>query len=277
MSVGKFSVLLSVYYKEDVRYLTESLKSLASQNCKADEVVLVEDGPIPVELALVIDSFREQLRLRSIRLKRNLGLTIALNEGLKHCSYSLVARMDTDDMALPERFQKQIHLFENFPDLDVVGTYAMEINEYGLEGNLRKMPVSNELIYSNMFTNPFIHSSVMFKKSSVLSIGGYNQTLIRRQDYELWFRCAKAKMKFYNIPEPLQLYRFTEKTHARQNVKLMLEQALIGYRGVASLNQPYWKSLCCFIPFFRSLLPQKLRHIVYSRMKIVDPRQKTIE
>jgi glycosyltransferase involved in cell wall biosynthesis len=265
---------MSVYEKETPRFLSQCLNSLIQQTYKPDEVVLVEDGPISDDLVGVIDSFREKLNIVSVCLSTNSGLAVALNEGLNYCKNDLVARMDTDDVALPERFQHQVDFLEDNSDVDIVGSFAQEIDENGSFTNLRKMPISHDAIYDNLFACPFIHPSVMFNKSSILSIGGYNEALVRRQDYDLWFRCAQAGMKFYNIPEFLLLYRFTEKTHSRQSTSLMLNQAMIGYCGVRSLSQPYWKSLACFIPLVRSMLPDRLSHVVYSLMKPFDPRQK---
>lgn len=273
----QFSVLMSVFGKEKPEFLSDALFSVwDAQNLKPDQIVLVKDGDLTLDLDKVISDWKVKLGmvLTVVSLPENVGLGAALNHGMRHCQYELVARMDTDDIALPERFQKQLNLFKNNPGLDVVGSFALEIDEHGVVGNIRQMPVSHDFIYDNLFTNPFIHPSVMFKKSSILSIGGYNEALIRRQDYDLWFRCAKVGMKFYNIPEPLLLYRFTDKTHARQSIKVMLNQSMIGYRGVSLLNQPYWKSLSCFVPLLRSMLPGKLQHTVYSWMRLFDPRQK---
>ena len=136
------------------------------------------------------------------------------------------------------------------------------------------MPLIHQDIYDNLYTCPIIHPTVMFKKTIVEQVGGYDKTLTRRQDYDLWFRCAKIGAKFANVNNPLLLYRFTINTHKKQNLNLMLSQANVGYKGVRLLKQSYWKALACYIPVFRSLLPNKLQHIVYKVLKKFDPRQK---
>lgn len=267
------SVLISVYSGENPIFLSKCLQSFLAQVRPADEIVLVKDGPLPAELEQVIELFLPVLPLKLVKLSVNSGLATALNAGLVACSCEYVARMDTDDILLPERFSVQLSYMQQYPDIDLVGSFATEINESGDEGNLRRMPADHAAIVSSLWSNPFIHPAVMFKRKKLLSIGGYDASLRRRQDYELWFRCAKNGFKFANIPQPLILYRFVAGTHKKQTVALAWEQAMIGFKGSGSLEMPAWKRLACFVPFIRSLLPAKLQHWLYSALKRFDPRQ----
>jgi len=267
---------MSIYHKEQKDFFNSSMQSIWNeQTIKPYEIILVLDGPLTDELYIIIENWKNILGdiLKIIPLLNNVGLGNALNIGLKECSCELIARMDSDDICMPDRFDKQIKYFDNY-DVDIVGSYCVEINENGNKGNLRKMPLNHQSIYDNLFTCPFIHPTVMFKKSLIKSVGGYNKSLLRRQDYDLWFRCAKVGAKFSNIDESLLLYRFTDDTHKKQNFNLMLSQAKIGYNGVRLLNQPYWKAVACFVPLVRSLLPNKIQHLVYKVLKKFDPRQK---
>lgn len=271
-----FSVLMSIYYKESSEFFERSMQSVwYDQSLKPTEIVLVQDGKLTVGLNVIVAKYKELLSdvLKVIPLEENVGLGNALNIGLKECSYELVARMDTDDICMPDRFEKQINYFKN-SNVDILGSYCVEIDKDHGRGNLRKMPLSHQDIYNNLFTCPLIHPTVMFKKSLILKVGGYNKTLTRRQDYDLWFKCAKAGAKFANIDEPLLLYRFTNDTHKKQNLNLILAQAKIGYLGVRLLNQSYLKALACYVPVVRSLLPNKIQHLVYKALKRFDPRQK---
>lgn len=272
----KFSVLMSIYHKENPKYFDRTMQSIwNNQTIKPNEIVLVQDGKLTDDLYKVIEEWKIILDdiLKIVPLEQNVGLGNALNIGLKECSYDLVARMDTDDMCMSDRFEKQIRFFEN-NNVDIIGSYCIEVDEDGNRGNLRKMPLNHQDIYNNLFTCPLIHPTVMFKKNIVEQVGGYNKTLTRRQDYDLWFKCAKVGAKFSNIDEALLLYRFTNDTHKKQNLNLMLSQAKIGYKGVKLLNQPYWKAIACYVPVIRSLLPNKVQHIVYRILKKFDPRQK---
>ena len=113
----EFSVLLSVYTKENSKYLKQSLESLMVQEVTPTEIILVEDGPLTPELNQIIELFTQKMPIESVRLAKNGGLASALNVGLKKARYDFVARIDTDDIALPSRFKLQI---ENFTR----GSYA---------------------------------------------------------------------------------------------------------------------------------------------------------
>ena len=117
----KFSVLMSLYIKENPEYLRACFASLVAQTRPADEIVLVFDGAVTPELEAVVDEFESQLPLKLVKLPQNLGLGKALNEGLLHCSYDWVFRMDTDDICVPERFEKQTAFINAHPDTIIFG------------------------------------------------------------------------------------------------------------------------------------------------------------
>lgn len=268
----RISVLMSIYKNENPVFFKLCLESLKAQTMPIDELVLIEDGPIPSTLSDLIEIYRETLNIVSVKIPINKGLGNALNFGLKHCSSVFVARMDTDDIAYIDRFFEQIKFMENNPEIDLCGSFSTEINETGEEVRLRKMPVDHDSIVKNLWANPFIHPSVIFKRERMLSIGGYDATLSRRQDYELWFRCAYNGFKLANIPKPLLYYRFGESTHKKQPSRVCLLQGKIGYRGTRKAGLGYIKALLCYIPYIRSLLPRKLEHLMYNALKKIDPR-----
>lgn len=133
-----FSVLLSLYHKESPLFLHQSLASIFTQTLLSTEVVLVEDGPLTDELYAVVKEFANcHSELKVISLSTNQGLGKALNEGLRHCSYDLVARMDTDDIAKPDRFEKQLAIFLEHPEIDVVGAWIDEFEGRVSNGTFR--------------------------------------------------------------------------------------------------------------------------------------------
>ncbi|WP_241297920.1 glycosyltransferase, partial [Enterobacter asburiae] len=121
-----FSVLMSLYDKEKPSYLEECFDSLANQTVKADEIVLVYDGPINEALCTVVDRWSMSLPIKIVALKKNVGLGQALNEGMKHCTYDYVMRMDTDDICQPTRFELQSVFMELNPDIDISGSCIRE-------------------------------------------------------------------------------------------------------------------------------------------------------
>lgn len=207
----QFSVLISVYIKEKPIFLKESLESiLKNQTVKPDEVVIVKDGKLTTELDDVIKEYEDKYSsiVKVISLEENVGLGKALNIGLEHCSFEFVARMDTDDISTNNRFEKQMKLLEENPELDVVGSNIAEFfsNKEEVEF-IRKVPQSNEAILKMAKKrNPVNHVSVIFKKSSVIKAGGYKH-LLYAEDYYLWIRMLAKGYKFYNIDEELVFVR----------------------------------------------------------------------
>jgi len=204
--VDNFSVLMSVYYKENAEYLNRAMRSIwDEQTIKPSEIVLVEDGKLTDELYSSVESWKNKLGniFKVIPLEKNLGLGDALNSGLKNCSYELVARMDTDDIANPKRFEKQLKIFEN-GDVDICSSWVSEFEED--ENSIisyRKLPENHrDLVEYGKLRCPINHPAVMYKKSVVEKAGGY-QKMMWFEDYYLWARMILSGAKFYNIQESL--------------------------------------------------------------------------
>ena len=142
--MNKFSVLISVYYKERAEYLKSALESVFAQTLCADEVVLVKDGPIGADLDDIIADFSMHYpnQMKVVELPRNVGLGNALSKGLEHCSYDLVARMDSDDICLPDRFEKQVEIFAT-KTVDVVSAWIEEFDELN-NSRIKKLPECDE-------------------------------------------------------------------------------------------------------------------------------------
>lgn len=270
-----YSVLISVYYKENPKYLQTALDSVFCQTLAPSEVILVKDGLLTNELELVIASYKTHL-LTLVELPDNKGLSNALNIGLKYCNHDLVARMDTDDICLPERFEKQVRFLQSHPEIDIVGSYAMKIDERGNNLNeLVKVPIEHEDIMRLIWTCPMNHPTVMFRKDKILSVYGYNPDAGPRQDdYDLWFRCAAKGLHFANIPEPLLYYRFFADSIKKNSVRVGWYRLKVGLRGCRQLHLSLIARLGVCIPFIRSLLPYPLNVYFQSLMNCINPRNK---
>lgn len=202
----RFSVLMSIYIKEKPEYFNRCMESIwDEQTIKPNEIVLVEDGLLSVDLYKIIRIWKEKLNdnLKIIKIEKNIGLGDALNIGLQNCSYELVARMDTDDISLSNRFEKQLKIFEN-NNIDVCGSY---IGEFDNDENeiiaYRNVPIfHDDIVKFAKSRNPVNHPSVMFKKSIVEKVGSYKK-MISFEDYYLWIRMILSDAKFYNIQESL--------------------------------------------------------------------------
>jgi len=230
------SVLVSVYSKETPENLSECLQSLCEQTLKADEVVLVEDGPISAALKNVIEQFRAVLNIVSVSLAENVGLACALNEGLKHCKHELVARMDTDDIALPERFEKQVAFMQSKPDIAASSGVIEEFNEAGVVTSKRVLPLEHsEIVAFAKKRSPLSHPAAIFRKSAVLDVGGYPM-FRKSQDYALWSLLIVKGYKLANLPDILVRMRTGSEMlgrrgfyHLKNELKILSYQRDIGF------------------------------------------------
>lgn len=206
----KFSVLIPVYAKEKASYFDQSLKSIVQQTLLPDEIVIVEDGSLGRELDEVIVKYVKLYKelFKIVRLKTQSGLGKALNAGLMECSYDIVARMDSDDICLTCRFEKQISLFENNEDIHAVGAWTGEFDGDPCRiESVKALPEKyDEILRYAKSRNPLNHMTVMFRKSSVIQSGNYLPSE-GNEDYYLWVRMLLKKYRLVNIPEILVLAR----------------------------------------------------------------------
>jgi len=202
----KFSVLMSVYNKEKSEFFDRCMHSIWNEQIvKPNQIVLVEDGYLNDELYQSIYNWKEKLGdcFITVSLENNLGLGDALNKGLEKCSYPLIARMDTDDIAMPERFEKQLKIFSS-KKVDVCSSWVSEFeDDENMILSYRKVPENhNEIVQYAKKRNPLNHPAVMYRKSAVIQAGKYQKKLWF-EDYWLWVSMILNGTKFYNIQYPL--------------------------------------------------------------------------
>lgn len=268
----KFSVLMSVYDNEKPENLSQSLKSLANQTVAPEEVILVEDGPISDELIKVIDWFKSEssLKIRSVSIENNVGLGTALAIGSKYVKTNLIARMDTDDICLPNRFEQQLNEFANNDNLAIVGGQIAEfIDSTDNIVGYRKVPLNDsEIRKFAKLRSPFNHPTVMMKKDVLDRAGGY-QKFISLEDYHLWVRFLLLKdISVRNIPDVVLYMRGDENMYRRRG-------GIKYFFNYVKLRFTFWR--WHFINFFEmmigiiamfvsSLLSNKVRTLLYKRI-----------
>jgi glycosyltransferase involved in cell wall biosynthesis len=188
-----FSVAMCVYCKDNPQWFDAAFESIIDQTVKPDEIVLVVDGPVPNEIEDVIDKYQKlcnnSISFKVIWLEQNGGLGNALNVALQNCEHELIARMDSDDISLKDRFKQQLNILTANPQIDILGGDIAEFfDDPSHPTAYRKLPTTDSEIKELMkYRCPFNHMSVTFKKSAVQSAGGYKD-LILCQDYYLWIR-----------------------------------------------------------------------------------------
>lgn len=265
----QYSVLMSVYHKENAEYLRTAMDSIWNQTIPTDDFVLVCDGPLNEGLDAVIDEMQaaHPETLNVVRLEKNGGLGNALNEGIKHCKYDLVARMDSDDISRPDRCERQLKVFQEHPDMSVVSGIVEEFTASTSEIEARRVPpeTQEEIISFAKKRNPFNHPCVMYKKSAVEAAGGY-QDFYLLEDYYLWIRMLQNGSQGYNLQEPLLWMRAGSDMYKRRAgwKYAKSQKALFKYMkdsGFISGSQ-YMKSVV--VRTASSLTPNWLREFMFK-------------
>ena len=214
----QYSVLMSVYYKENAEYLRIALDSIWNQTVKTNDFILVCDGPLTPELDAVISEMEKaHSELNVIRLKTNMGLGHALNYGIKYCKNELVARMDSDDISRPDRCERQLRVFQNDPKIKICSGI---VEEFAASTDVidarRVLPEKHvDIINFAKKRNPFNHPCVMYKKTAVEEAGGY-QDFYLLEDYFLWIRMLQKGFVGYNLQVPLLWMRAGSEMYKRR-------------------------------------------------------------
>ena len=236
----EFSVLLSVYGKDDASFFKEALFSVSKdQTVKPAQIVVVEDGPVPEGIEHAIEDAVKaspECEFTVVRKPQNAGLAAALNTGLKACKYEWVARMDSDDISLPDRFDKQLAYIGNHPNVDVIGGAIAEFtNTLGDMQSERHVGLDMKAIRKMAKTRtPMNHVSVMFKKAVVEKAGGYCENFGKLEDYKLWVDLLGNHAVLANIDDVLVYVRTGNGFIARRSNKReivdwdMLQSYLLG-------------------------------------------------
>ena len=266
----RYSVLFSLYEKEDPAYLRLAVESMLKQTAPPDEIVIVEDGPLTDELYAIVHEYQARYSelFNVVVSKKNVGLGMALNLGLSACKNELVARMDTDDVSKPERCEKQLKRFEEKPELAIVGAWVDEFYDDPTQTiSTRAVPLEYEAIYHfAKRRSAFNHPAVMYRKSKVLEVGGYAD-LRRNQDVELFGRMLYSGFKAENIGESLLGFRananLAKRRKSWENTRSYIETIKKFWKmGYAS----YWDYLTVAIAqtgmFF---MPVKIQHWIYKK------------
>lgn len=266
MNEKKYSVLMSVYYKEQPEYLRDSINSMLNQTIEPDEIVLVKDGPLTEALEKVIYEYKDNPILNVIELKENVGLGKALNIGLTKCKNEIVARMDTDDISEYERCEKQYEMLIS-KDISVVGASVAEFidNKDNVVAYKDVIINHNEIIKRMKYRNAINHPTVMFKKSDVISAGSYQHWFLN-EDYYLWIRMILMGHKFMNLKEPLVRMRITNETYLRRGgwKYFITQKKLFDYmlkEKFINIMEYIYNNAIRFVT--RLLVPNKLRKILY--------------
>ena len=265
-----YSILQTVYKSDNPEYLRLSVGSMLAQTLPSDDYVIVEDGPVTEGIEAVIDGFAQSHpEITVVRLPVNIGLGKALNEGLSLCKNELVARMDSDDVSVPERCERLVSFFEADPELDIVGSHVREF--IGTPENVvgeRRVPLDNESIRKYLRRrDPFNHPAVMLRRSKVLACGSYGDYR-KNQDTDLWFKLMSRGCKGANVDDCLLFFRFDEGTYQKRkswaNTKTLLD---IRWKAFKNGQRSLWDY--CIVAVGQTavyLMPTGLQRFIYKHI-----------
>lgn len=265
-----FSLLMSVYEGDNADYFLRAFRSTVNkQTVPPSEVVLVEDGPVSLEMCATIERVASESPspVKRVKLETNVGLARALDAGLDECTHELVARMDADDISEPKRFEKQLAVIEQ--GYDLVGTGLVEFIGHEQHTASTRIPPTDaaDISRSARFAQPFHHPTVMYRRSVVADAGGY-EDIGPMEDYWLFARMLHRGAKAANIPEPLVKYRVSDGAYARRGGvdKFRTEMSL--QRRLHKLGFTTWPQYVrnVIVRGGYRLVPEALRRRAYRRL-----------
>jgi len=264
--VPAVSVLMSVH--DGAPWVAEAVASILAQTAGDLELIVIDDGSAdatPELLARVHDA-----RLRVVRQERT-GLTRALNRALALARAELVARLDADDVALPERLARQRAFLERRPEIGLVGSAAREVDVAGAPVRVVQPPADDAAIRRALIrANPFVHSSVMLRRALLEAAGGYDETLPVGQDYDLWMRLARVT-GLANLSEVLVVRRLgARRVSIEREEDRLRAEARVRWRAVRTGVYPPWCALFALRPALALVLPRPLRRAL--RAAVAGPR-----
>lgn len=267
----KFSVLMSLYIKEKVEYAEACFESLLRQTVKADEWVIVEDGLLTDEMYQLLDSYQVKYPglIKRVPFETNRGLGLSLRDGVVACTYDLIARMDTDDIAREDRFETQIAMFEADPELDICGSHIKEFD--GVVDNVlsqRLVPITDvEIKEYQKRRDSFNHMTVMYKKQAVLKAGNY-QTCLLMEDTLLWVNMILSGAKCANVDDYLVFARTGVDMFERRGGFAYYKKYKTGRKKVYETGYISWwdYTYTLMVQFVVAIIPNKVRGMIYKRV-----------
>lgn len=266
-----YSVLMSVYIKENPAFFDEAISSMLNQTVRTDDFVIVCDGPLSKELDNILLRYTQEYPglFHIVRLPQNMGIGAAAKAGLMECKNELVAKMDADDISVPNRCELQLERFAQNPKLSIIGS---NIDEFDVDPDtpfsVRSVPEDNEGIRKfGRRRQPFNNVTVMYRKSAVQAVGGYRD-LPRNEDYDLYVRLLAAGYYAENIPLSLVKVRVdSQAVHRRVSaatLKGCVQSRWRAFRiGYSSLWDFLYTVAGQFVVF---ICPGKIQKLIYSKL-----------
>lgn len=264
MDNPKVSIIMGIYNCE--KTLPEAIESVLSQTYANWELIMCDDGSEDYTY-VVAENYRDRYPDKIILLKnkKNMKLAATLNNCLTVASGKYIARMDADDMNLPQRFEKEVEFLEQHPEIACVGTGCIIFDEHG-DHSIRlgkEYPNKMTLVHRT----PFAHPTVMMRKEAYSALGGYTSSpdTRRSEDLDLWFRFFSKGYKGYVLQEPLYRYRESVQDYRRRSWEAAVGTTKVYLRGYKLLNYPLYVYPYALKPMVAALLPKRLMYFYHLK------------
>ncbi len=236
MNKYKFSVVLPVYKKVSIDEFKNSFNSIISQNLLPNELLIVIDGPIKEDVNNFIFKKKKKYKfIKILRFSNNNGLGYVLNIAIKKCKYDYIARCDADDISVKNRFQLQMNFLKKNKNIDVLGSNVYEMKNNKIISKKIMNKFHESIVRKIYFRNPINHSSVFFKKKTIIKSGNYEDVRFY-EDYFLWFKIFKNNGVFHNLDSFLVKMKIDDKFFKRRSGLEYLKFYLFFLKKLAKNN-----------------------------------------
>ncbi len=216
------SVVMATY-NDSIEYLNLSINSILEQSYKDIELVIIDDSNNDETLKYLIRKSKDDFRIKLVHNETKLGFVKSLNFGITISRGKYIARMDSDDISLPQRIEKQVEYLEKNKEVSILGANINIIDENGTVTGIREYRSNYKDICKVLYyRNPLAHPTVMYRTNVIKNLQMYDETFRMAEDYELWLRAIKNNVIINNLPERLVQYRITSdyyKKRSRTNWK----------------------------------------------------------
>lgn len=261
MTTPKVSVIMSVFNGE--RFLRDSVLSIFDQTFKDFEFIVVNDGSTDNSLKILNDFQKIDSRIKIISNEKNLGLTKSLNVAIRESKGEYLARLDAGDLSLPERIEKQVTFLDKNPDIGLVGSFMHIIDVNGKILKEIKYPIGDKQLKKDLIKyNPFVHSSIMFRREVGAKIGFYSEDYIYTQDYNLYFKLFPYT-QFANIP--ISLVKYRKYSNSITSTKNRQQMSFANKARIYAIRQGYYGKFSYIYVlkhYLISLIPTKIKFFI---------------
>lgn len=241
----KVSVIMPNYNCE--KYITEAIESILHQSFTDFEFIIIDDGSTDKSWEIIQEYAQKDPRIVAMRNSENMKICKTLNKWLEIAQWEYIARMDSDDISLPSRLEKQVLYLDKNQNIWGVWSCCFFIDKHGVQWAMKKYPEDNLSIRASIWQrNPILHPSIIFRKKCYKELGGYDDDFLYAEDLDLWVRYGE-KYSFHNLQEPLILYRIFGWNSTLKKQKLMIRNTLKIRKKAMKMGYRIW---CKWVVFY---------------------------